>query len=251
MLSEQSVLLRASVFPRNADAFALSVKEDMWKLVANEMKIPWRSAEGMHWIMGETEMARRANVTPFSNTIQTSSMSNTATTVYSNANTNGNGHQQTPSYRTTSNTLVYDPEQLATLNVPLTKGPVSAFAVGEPGIKRESVSSERAQVAPSTVYTGQPDQGHNDQRSDECAEDPHNFPPRSSRTPKEMSPRTCRAMQEKGFLLPSVSDMECMVPITASAIATTIESGQREENENSSVSGRSSNGSANGRATAE
>lgn len=35
-------------------------------MVAKEMEIPWRSAEAMHWKLGEQDMARRAGVTPFS-----------------------------------------------------------------------------------------------------------------------------------------------------------------------------------------
>ena len=38
----------------------------MWSRIAEEMAIPWRAAEAMHWQMGEGEMARRAGVTPFS-----------------------------------------------------------------------------------------------------------------------------------------------------------------------------------------
>jgi hypothetical protein len=38
----------------------------MWSKVAEEMSIPWRAAEAMHWQLGEGEMARRAGVTPFS-----------------------------------------------------------------------------------------------------------------------------------------------------------------------------------------
>ena len=38
----------------------------MWAKIAEEMSIPWRAAEAMHWQMGEHEMARRAGVTPFS-----------------------------------------------------------------------------------------------------------------------------------------------------------------------------------------
>lgn len=38
----------------------------MWSRIAEEMAIPWRAAEAMHWQMGEQEMARRAGVTPFS-----------------------------------------------------------------------------------------------------------------------------------------------------------------------------------------
>lgn len=37
----------------------------MWAKIAEEMAIPWRAAEAMHWQMGEIEMARRAGVTPF------------------------------------------------------------------------------------------------------------------------------------------------------------------------------------------
>ena len=42
------------------------LKEDVWKPIANEIGVPWRAAEAMHWHIGEGEMARRANVTPFS-----------------------------------------------------------------------------------------------------------------------------------------------------------------------------------------
>jgi len=35
-------------------------------MIATEMGIPWRSAEAMHWQLGEVDMARRAGVVPFS-----------------------------------------------------------------------------------------------------------------------------------------------------------------------------------------
>lgn len=38
----------------------------MWSKVAEEMAVPWRAAEAMHWQLGETDMARRAGVVPFS-----------------------------------------------------------------------------------------------------------------------------------------------------------------------------------------
>jgi hypothetical protein len=37
----------------------------MWAKVAEEMAVPWRAAEAMHWQLGEAEMARRAGVVPF------------------------------------------------------------------------------------------------------------------------------------------------------------------------------------------
>jgi len=51
----------------------------MWAKIAEEMAIPWRAAEAMHWQMGEVEMARRAGVTPF-----------TLTNANANANANNN-----------------------------------------------------------------------------------------------------------------------------------------------------------------
>lgn len=41
-------------------------KPEMWAKVAEEMGVPWRAAEAMHWQLGEAEMARRAGVVPFS-----------------------------------------------------------------------------------------------------------------------------------------------------------------------------------------
>jgi hypothetical protein len=38
----------------------------MWAKVAEEMQVPWRAAEAMHWQLGEIDMARRAGVVPFS-----------------------------------------------------------------------------------------------------------------------------------------------------------------------------------------
>lgn len=41
------------------------LKHDLWNPIANELGIPWRACEAMHWAMGEHEMARRANAIPF------------------------------------------------------------------------------------------------------------------------------------------------------------------------------------------
>ena len=38
----------------------------MWAKVAEDLQVPWRAAESMHWALGEQEMARRAGVVPFS-----------------------------------------------------------------------------------------------------------------------------------------------------------------------------------------
>jgi hypothetical protein len=41
-------------------------KAEMWAKIAEEMSVPWRAAEAMHWQLGEQDMARRAGVVPFS-----------------------------------------------------------------------------------------------------------------------------------------------------------------------------------------
>ncbi|KAI9788781.1 MAG: hypothetical protein M1816_006562 [Peltula sp. TS41687] len=41
-------------------------KQDMWARVGEELAVPWRAAEAMHWQLGEQDMARRAGVVPFS-----------------------------------------------------------------------------------------------------------------------------------------------------------------------------------------
>jgi hypothetical protein len=42
-----------------------SMKQDMWNPLANELGIPWRAAEAMHWKLGEEELASRAGTVPF------------------------------------------------------------------------------------------------------------------------------------------------------------------------------------------
>ncbi|KAI1561707.1 MYB DNA-binding domain containing protein [Pyrenophora tritici-repentis] len=37
------------------------LKDQMWQKIATEMSVPWRSAESMHWQLGEQEMSARAN----------------------------------------------------------------------------------------------------------------------------------------------------------------------------------------------
>lgn len=41
-------------------------KPEMWAKVAEELAVPWRAAEAMHWQLGEADMAQRAGVVPFS-----------------------------------------------------------------------------------------------------------------------------------------------------------------------------------------
>ncbi|KAI6249485.1 hypothetical protein HI914_02374 [Erysiphe necator] len=41
-------------------------KPEMWAKVAEELAVPWRAVEAMHWQLGEADMAQRAGVIPFS-----------------------------------------------------------------------------------------------------------------------------------------------------------------------------------------
>lgn len=52
-------------------------KPEMWAKVAEEMAIPWRAAEAMHWQLGENDMARRAGVVPFTLTAVNQQQDNT------------------------------------------------------------------------------------------------------------------------------------------------------------------------------
>ena len=47
--------------PTNVPRF----KNQMWQRVATEMGVPWRSAESIHWQLGEQEMSARANAPVF------------------------------------------------------------------------------------------------------------------------------------------------------------------------------------------
>lgn len=53
-------------------------KPEMWAKVAEEMQVPWRAAEAMHWQLGEADMARRAGVVPFSLTSSSSTSTSAA-----------------------------------------------------------------------------------------------------------------------------------------------------------------------------
>ena len=62
----------------------------MWAKVAEEMQVPWRAAEAMHWQLGEVEMARRAGVVPFSLTPVTGD----PMSMHRSSPSRGHGHSQ-------------------------------------------------------------------------------------------------------------------------------------------------------------
>ena len=44
---------------------AFRMKPEMWAKVAEDLQVPWRAAEAMHWEIGKDEMGRRAGIVPF------------------------------------------------------------------------------------------------------------------------------------------------------------------------------------------
>ncbi|ORY64080.1 uncharacterized protein BCR38DRAFT_457871 [Pseudomassariella vexata] len=64
-------------------------KPEMWAKVAEEMQIPWRAAEAMHWQLGEQDMARRTGTTPFSLTAV-----NSDNNTHSGGRPRGHAHSQ-------------------------------------------------------------------------------------------------------------------------------------------------------------
>ncbi|KAL3427573.1 MYB DNA-binding domain-containing protein [Phlyctema vagabunda] len=67
-------------------------KSEMWAKVAEEMAVPWRAAEAMHWQLGEADMARRAGVVPFS--LSNPSLDNQPLSGYHNSPQRGHSHSQ-------------------------------------------------------------------------------------------------------------------------------------------------------------
>ncbi len=56
----------SDVVDRSTDMSPTRLRAAMWSKVAEEIDIPWRALEEMHWEMGKNELAMRAGVKPFS-----------------------------------------------------------------------------------------------------------------------------------------------------------------------------------------
>ena len=73
-LEPRVIMIMTLVIQAMSSSFPISLiddstcrfKPEMWAKVAEEMGVPWRAAEAMHWQLGEADMARRAGVVPFS-----------------------------------------------------------------------------------------------------------------------------------------------------------------------------------------
>ncbi|OJD09460.1 hypothetical protein ACJ73_10297 [Blastomyces percursus] len=65
-LHYQNYLERRSEWSEDRKTRASRFKSEMWAKIAEEMSIPWRAVEAMHWQLGEQEMARQSRTVPFS-----------------------------------------------------------------------------------------------------------------------------------------------------------------------------------------
>jgi hypothetical protein len=72
-----SIIVLFASYRKTFQAYTIyRIKPDIWGPLAQELGVPWRSAEAMHWQLGELEMARRAGAIPF--TMASSSSTNPA-----------------------------------------------------------------------------------------------------------------------------------------------------------------------------
>lgn len=54
-------LASIEIFMRRPSTDSFRLKSEVWNPIANEIGLPWRACEAMHWNMGVNEMSRRAN----------------------------------------------------------------------------------------------------------------------------------------------------------------------------------------------
>ncbi|KAK2880104.1 hypothetical protein FQN49_000582 [Arthroderma sp. PD_2] len=112
-------------------------KADMWAKIAEEMAIPWRAAEAMHWQIGERGMAQRAGVTPFT---------------FSNVATSPPQRVRRASQPTIGATRRDYPPQVTQLPsvAELTAG-IPAYATHHPSAGMHTTSPPRSPPSPSTL----------------------------------------------------------------------------------------------------
>ena len=125
----------------------------MWQKVATEMGIPWRSAESMHWQLGEQEMSARANAPVFQ--------------LHPSAAGTGLSSQSqvpaipvsTPHGFTPANTTPLMPPQLPQLPNIMPQGPIHdyrqpTYSVSSAGgLERRSSSFSRTRVDPQSAFS--------------------------------------------------------------------------------------------------
>ncbi|KAL7903957.1 hypothetical protein GGI35DRAFT_484922 [Trichoderma velutinum] len=154
-------------------------KSDMWAKVAEELAVPWRAAEAMHWQLGEADMARRAGVVPFS----------FATT---NTSESPNSRTLTSQVRASRDLVNLDPVQPQIISAPqetTSSAPPTSYSRSQP-------------ISPMTSAQTPP-QGHINSHSPPLQQPRR----RGSRRPMQSTPRpSCEATPREPRSSPIVGD---------------------------------------------
>ena len=125
------------------------MKADLWQPLANELGVPWRSAEAMHWLLGEREMARRANTIPFALVSGPNS-----------AGPQGEGNGRiAQTNRMLDSTICFEPSDIAALQAasPGGQGSTGAFRFGYDARARLSGGSDGSDGPGYGDYDGEND----------------------------------------------------------------------------------------------
>ena len=163
------------------------MKADLWQPLAHEMGVPWRSAEAMHWIMGEKEMARRANTIPFA-------MVNGPNSAGPQGEGNGRIAQAN---RMHESTIYFEPGDVAALQAGQERrGPVSTF--GHPAYLRAcgGTGSDYATEGGQQDYESEVDSPTDESRQ------------RMSTQEGEFVKREGKMAEEGGWRLPGLADLD-------------------------------------------
>lgn len=82
----------------------------MWKQIANEMGVPWRTVEKMHWQLGEVEIARRAGANLFNPNFSTPPSDADLTRSYSRGGTSSSSRPLASRRESVSHHMTVHPE---------------------------------------------------------------------------------------------------------------------------------------------
>lgn len=163
------------------------MKQELWQPLAHELGVPWRSAEAMHWIMGEKEMARRANTIPFAMVSGPNS-----------AGPQGEGNGRiAQANRMHESTIYFEPGDVAALQAgQIGRGPVSTF--GHPTYARACGGS-------GSEYATEGAQQDHESEVDSPIDDTRQ---RVSTQEGEFVKREGKMAEEGGWRLPGLADLD-------------------------------------------
>lgn len=182
--------------------FRWRFKQEMWAKVAEEMAIPWRAAEAMHWQIGEADMAKRAGVTPFC-----LSAVNVEGQAGNGRATSSRGHHHSHSL-SQSQGAVFARDVMGPIN---TTGPRGSMPPGPalpplPQSHSRSGGSRRDSYPQQLQYTP-PSSAHREDRYSFAVPQPPPPPPSMQMHGGSLPPIQTHATSRTSAALPSVSEL--------------------------------------------